>query len=229
MSRPASSRRVDLVVVGAGGHGRELADLIDAATMDGAPHRLLGFLDDDPRRHGTLVADRPVLGGHAWLLAPARGSVRYVLGVGAPAAKFRLAAVLDGARRRAPAVIHPRATVGARVVLGPGAVVGAHALVTCDASLGAHAHLNVHASVSHDCAVGAYAHLAPGSRLAGSVRLGEGCDLGMGALVLPGVEIGAWSVIGAGAVVTASLPPDCTAVGVPARVTKTRAAGWQRP
>jgi len=219
--------RRDLVIVGAGGHAREVLDILEAAELDGAPYRLLGFLDDDPRLAGASVRDRPILGGLAWLLARARGDVSYVLGIGAPAAKARIAGQCHRARRRAATLVHPRALVTARVALGEGAVLAAHALVTSDVRLGDHVHLNVHASVSHDCDVGAYTHLAPGARLAGGVRIGQGCDVGIGAVVIPSVTIGSWSVVGAGAAVVDALPDDCTAVGVPARVIKTRPRGWQ--
>jgi UDP-perosamine 4-acetyltransferase len=62
--------------------------------------------------------------------------------------------------------------------------------------------------------------------LGGNVVVGEGAFLGVGTMVIPGIRIGRWSVVGAGAVVTKDLPDDCTAVGVPARVIKTREDGW---
>ncbi|MEW6073248.1 MAG: acetyltransferase [Planctomycetota bacterium] len=55
--------------------------------------------------------------------------------------------------------------------------------------------------------------------------------LGEGVSVLPGAHIGAGAVIGAGSVVAGAIPPECVAVGVPARVVKRydRAAGrWKR-
>jgi sugar O-acyltransferase (sialic acid O-acetyltransferase NeuD family) len=225
---PASRRILDLVIVGAGGHAREVLDVIEAAALDGAAYRCIGFLDDDPRRAGGSLRGHAVLGDHTWILAPGRGDVRYVLGIGAPAVKARLGGTLESAGRRAATLVHPLASLTGRVALAPGVVLAPYASATTDVRLGAHAHLNVHASVSHDCDVGAYAHLAPGARLAGAVRVGEGCEVGIGAVVVPNVEIGPWSIVGAGAVVTASLPPDCTAVGVPARVIRRRPTGWHR-
>ncbi|MGZ9197173.1 MAG: DapH/DapD/GlmU-related protein, partial [Candidatus Deferrimicrobiaceae bacterium] len=81
-------------------------------------------------------------------------------------------------------------------------------------------------SVDHDCAIGDFVHICPGAHLGGAVVVEEGTFLGVGSSVVPGIRIGRWSVIGAGAVVTKDIPDNCTAVGVPARVIKTREEGW---
>ena len=50
----------------------------------------------------------------------------------------------------------------------------------------------------------------------------DDCWLGHGVTVLDGVTIGKGSVIGAGAVVTKNIPPYSVALGVPAKVVKSR-------
>lgn len=52
------------------------------------------------------------------------------------------------------------------------------------------------------------------------VKIGMGVWMAPGCIVIQGVEIGEKSVIGTGAVVTKSIPPNCLAVGVPAKVVK---------
>jgi acetyltransferase-like isoleucine patch superfamily enzyme len=54
------------------------------------------------------------------------------------------------------------------------------------------------------------------------VVIEDDCWLGHGVVVLDGVTIGEGSVIGAGAVVTKDIPPYSVAVGVPAKVIKSR-------
>lgn len=64
--------------------------------------------------------------------------------------------------------------------------------------------------------------------LAGTTKQGihieDNVWIGTGVRILDGVRIGRNAVIGAGSVVTRSIPADTTAVGVPARVIKSRAA-----
>jgi acetyltransferase EpsM len=70
--------------------------------------------------------------------------------------------------------------------------------------------------------VGDFVNLNPGAAAAGSTRLGEGCYIGAGATVIDKVSVGDWTIVGAGAAVVRDLPPNVTAVGVPARVIKQR-------
>jgi acetyltransferase-like isoleucine patch superfamily enzyme len=93
----------------------------------------------------------------------------------------------------------------------------ARSVLTTDIRLGCNVHLNVGVTVSHDSLISDYVTLGPGVTCCGGVRIGEEADIGAGAIVLPQVEVGTRTVVGAGAVVTMNLPPNITAVGVPAK------------
>ena len=218
----------DVVIWGSGGHARELADLIEAINQDTRRLNLLGFVDDASSRHGQMILDdRSVLGGIDWLKAQTRRP-SVVLGVGASAARARVAQRLAALNVEFPSLIHPSALVTRHSSLGIGAVVCAFAVVNNRASLGDHVHLNISSSVSHDCRVGSFCTLAPGARLTGTVTLAEGCDLGAACTVIPGRTVGEWTIVGAGAVVVDDVAPNATVVGVPARVVGERPSGWQR-
>jgi len=217
----------DVVIWGSGGHARELADLIEAMNQDTRRLNLLGFIDDESARHGQPILEgRLVLGGIEWLRARTRPPA-VVLGIGASAARARVARRLAGLDVEFPSLIHPAALVTRHTSLGIGAVVCAFAVVNNHASLGDHVHLNISSSVSHDCRVGSFCTLAPGARLTGTVTLAEGCDLGASCTVIPGRRVGEWTIVGAGAVVIDDVAPNATVVGVPARVVSARPPGWQ--
>jgi sugar O-acyltransferase (sialic acid O-acetyltransferase NeuD family) len=201
----------EVVIVGAGGMGREAAAWIDAA---GAVD-LVGFLDDDPSLHGTSVAERPVLGGSSWLWD--HPGVRAVLAVGTPAIRGELLSQLDEHGARLATVVHPAAVVGPRVTLGDGAIVCPGVVLTCDIDVGRAAILNYGAMVGHDATIGEAAFVAPGVHLGGAVSVGAQAEVGIGASVIQGVAIGERAVVGAGAVVIGDVAPDTTVVGVPAR------------
>lgn len=215
----------DLVVVGAGGFAREVAQVADDLVAQGADWTMLGYLDDDPARIGTNVGGRPVLGPPDWLAD--RPDVWAVVGIGNPRVRHAVVARLAGHTRWAT-LVHPRAWTGARVSVGPGSVVCAGACLTVDIVLGDHAHVNLNVTVGHDAMVGTWVTLNPGAHVSGAVRIGDGVEVGTGAAVIQGRDIGAWATVGAGAVVSRDVEPGAVVVGVPARAHRHRPAppGW---
>ncbi len=204
-------------VLGAGGHGRELIELLrDAASPTGGPDREMVVLDDDPELHGTRVGGVAVAGPLSMLtrLGP---EVSCYLGVGYPEVKRRIFEAVPGVPVDWPPAVHRFSAIGGDVEVGRGVLVQAGCVVTTGVKVGGFATLNVGATVSHDCTVAEWATLSPGVHIAGNVSIGEGAFLGIGASVIQNVRIGAWSVVGAGALVLEDVEPHSVVVGVPAR------------
>jgi sugar O-acyltransferase (sialic acid O-acetyltransferase NeuD family) len=216
----------DIVIVGAGGLGREISEWVEDINEVSPTFRLLGFLDDDASRHGERCHDVTILGGVDWIHVQPR-TIGVVVGLGNPPAKRRVVERLRAAGvTRFPSILHPQAVIGRFVEIGEGTLVCPGAILTTDIRIGRFVGLNFDLTVGHDSRVDDYVTLAPGVHVSGRVHVGEGCDLGAGATVVPSAEIGAWTIVGAGATVTGSLPANCTAVGTPARAIKTRPEGW---
>jgi sugar O-acyltransferase (sialic acid O-acetyltransferase NeuD family) len=200
-----------LLVLGAGGHGKVVADIL---LCQGIPVR--GFLDDDPASWGTTRLGLLVLGALDRYREYEPDGL--VLGIGTNAIRRALVERLGSpAAALWRTAIHPRATVAASTGLGRGVVIAAGAVVNPDTVLGDHVIVNTGATVDHDCVIADFAHLAPGVHLSGGVRIGAGTLVGVGAAVAPTRAVGAWSVVGAGAVVVRDIPDRVTAKGVPAR------------
>ncbi|GAB4249966.1 MAG: acetyltransferase [Thermoleophilia bacterium] len=202
-----------IVIVGAGGHGREVLGIF----LDRGEGRLIaGFCDDRRDTHGTYVDDKPVLGDLQWLCDRA-DTYRAIIAIGNNARRRELASRLEAAGVEFASAISPHAVISPFAIIGDGAMVCAKSVVNSGARIGRHAIVNVAATVSHDCRVGDYSHLACGVRLAGAALVGVECDLGTGAVVNPQTTVGDRAVVGSGAVVVRNLPGDVVAVGVPAR------------
>jgi sugar O-acyltransferase (sialic acid O-acetyltransferase NeuD family) len=200
-----------IAIVGAGGHGKVVADAILARNAD----HLAGFLDDDSSLWGRTHFGFPILGPtDSW---QTHSIDAIVVGIGENMARKRQFDKLKAAGAKLATVVHPQATLGKGVVLGEGVVAFAHVVVNPDTHVGANTILNTASTVDHDCVIGAHCHLAPGVRIAGEVTLGEGVFAGIGAVVIPGLSIGRWSVIGAGAVVIRDAAESAKLVGVPAK------------
>jgi UDP-perosamine 4-acetyltransferase len=212
-----------IVVVGAGGHAKVLADMIDA----GGRFRVAGATDSNPEGEAAKLSGLKILGTDEILPQLQKDGVRRAaVGLGAspdtaPRAAQRRELLKLGFKL--PALAHPRAIVSPLAELGDGAQVMAGAIVNAGARLGAGAVVNTGAIVEHDCVVGADAFVGPGAVLGGGVRLGAGAFVGLGAVVNPGLKIGARAIVGAGAVVVKDVRAGAVVVGVPARETKRRA------
>ncbi|MFZ4720849.1 MAG: NeuD/PglB/VioB family sugar acetyltransferase [Ilumatobacteraceae bacterium] len=209
----------DIVIVGAGGLGREVLDIVDALGVAGQPVRCLGFLDDGPVRD-DLLAPRGigVLGGvRSGLPADLTAGTRFIIGIGDGAVRRTIDAALTAAGWRPMTLIHPVTSAGFGCNVGDGCIQAAGARITTNVSLGRHTQLHVNVAVGHDAVLEDFVSVLPGATISGNVRLGEGVTVGTGANVLPGITVGAGAFVGAGAVVTRDVAPGVTVVGSPAR------------
>ena len=209
-----------VVIIGAGGHAREVLDILRDCQANGQKIELLGFIDDNPDKHGQILDGFPVLGDFRWFEGINHNEVEVICAVGTPETCYRLVQRALTLGLRFANAISPRAHISAYARIGQGVIIFPNVIVNTGAVIGNHVTLNVAVTVSHDTVVGDFCNINPGVHLAGNVTVGEGCYIGMGANVIQGITIGPWSIIGAGAVVIHDIPPHVTAVGVPARVIK---------
>lgn len=200
-----------LAIVGAGGHGRVLAD---AALETG--WREVVFFDE---RHPSLVLTEgwPVAGGLIDLLS---GPARFdgvAVGIGDGRTRIRIMDRLLDCGISLVTIVHPHAWVSSRAELAAGAMVSAGAVVNIGARIGRGGIVNTGATVDHDCLLGSGVHVAPGAHVSGGVEIGACTWIGVAASVRQGTRIGSDVIIGAGAAVVSDIPDGVVAVGVPAR------------
>jgi sugar O-acyltransferase (sialic acid O-acetyltransferase NeuD family) len=211
-----------VVIIGAGGHGREVADILRHQRSEGGDIEPFGFVDENHGLHGQRFDGLPVLGDWSWFEGIDRSDIAVICAVGSPPICRRLADRARGIGLSFVNAISPLARISSYARLGEGMTVFPNVIINTGTFIDRHSILNVGVVVSHDGTVGSYCNLNPGVQLAGNVTIGDGCYIGMGANVIQGRTIGEWSVIGAGAVVICDFPARVTAVGVPAKIIKTR-------
>lgn len=220
------SKSKQIVIIGAGGHARDVLDVFEACNAREPRWEVLGFVVEPAWfQPGVRVNGYPLLGDLDWLSSRAR-DVELVCAVGDSALRRRLVSEAGARGGRFCSVVHPSVVLTPRVTISEGCVVLAGVVLSSTVRLGRHVHVNVGSTLSHDVAVGDFGTIAPGVRLSGNVEVGEGASVGAGATVIEKLSIGRWSIVGAGATVVRDVPSDVTVVGCPARVVKQRAAGW---
>jgi sugar O-acyltransferase (sialic acid O-acetyltransferase NeuD family) len=208
----------ELVLVGAGGFGRETAEAVRALNATGERWRLAGYLDDEPAHHGTVIDGVPVLGAIDEL--DNMPDVSVVVCTGRPdnyVSRPGIVERLGLPPERYATIIHPSASVSCTSRVGPGSVLLAQTVLTAAVVVGSHVAIMPHVILTHDDVIGDFATIASGVCLGGNVLVGRCVYIGAGALLREQCSIGSGALVGMGAVVTRDIPPGEVWAGVPAR------------
>ena len=209
---------MDVVLIGAGGHGRVVLDILRA----GGIHNPVGFLDADPQLTGQEVGGLPVLGQLNMLPKLKSQKVKAaIISIGDNHPRWQYFRKISGQGFELVNAIHPSSFVSETARLGRNVVVAAGAVISTDAHISDAVIVNTSAVVDHECQIGVAAHICPSATLAGRVSVGEQAFIGLGANIIQCLKIDSYCIVGAGAVVIEDVPMGATVVGVPAKVIKT--------
>jgi sugar O-acyltransferase (sialic acid O-acetyltransferase NeuD family) len=204
-----------LIIIGAGGFGREVYHWATEAAAHGAGWKIKGFIDDNldalrGRQCPGTVIER------VEDYAPQPEDV-FVCAIGAPTAKKKCMQLLRGRGAEMTNVIHPTCVIGHDVQFGTGAILCPHSVVSANCSIGDGVALNLHVTVCHDVVVGDWCQINCHADVTGGVVLEDSVFVGSHASILPGMRVGRGAVIGAGAIVMTDVPAGVTVAATPAR------------
>lgn len=201
----------EVVIIGASGHGKVIADIIVSSG-----DTVKGFLDDSDDVQGKLIIGFPVLGKTADYAN--YKDCEFVIAIGNPYVREKIANELPVKWYTA---IHPNAIISKLdVEIGEGTVIMANAVVNPSAKIGKHCIINTGAIVEHDNILDDYVHLSPNVTLAGIVKVGKSTHIGAGSCTKQVINIASDCIIGAGSVIVRDITESGTYVGVPARKIK---------
>lgn len=204
-----------ILIVGAGGFGREVLHWARAAWP--APiATVAGFLSAHEPRHWR-GGDLPAVIGDPDDFVPAAGD-GFLLGVGIPDVRRRLAETLMARGARFLTLVHPTAIVAPTAEIGAGSIICPFAVVSDNARVGRCVLLNYHTSLGHDASAGDFAVLSPYATLGGNAHVAEDVFLGMHASVGPGRRVGPRSKVSANSCALADAPADSLVFGAPGRI-----------
>lgn len=195
-----------LIIVGAGGHGKVIADI---AVKNG--YTDIFFVDDIST--GSCMGF-PIIANTEKISILDDGATDFVIAIGNNKTRKMIAEKFDV---NWVTLVHPSAQISMKVELGVGTVVMANAVINADAKVGKHCIINTSAVIEHDNVIEDYVHISPNVALGGTTRVGELTHIGIGSSVINNVSICENCVIGAGTVVVADIEHSSTYVGVPAK------------
>lgn len=215
---------IKAILVGAGGFGRELLDVVEAHNasqcLDKTDYiHVLGIVDDSPKPsqlNRLLERGYAHLGGIDYLLEQ-KTKGYYLLGIGDPRVRHRIAERVENGGWQPLTVIHPTANISSSSEIGPGSVLCGGVQLSADTRLGRHVHLNPNSTVGHDTVLDDYVSVNPGAIVSGEVNIRRRTLVGAGAVILQRLSIGEDVLIGASSCVTRSVTDATIVVGVPAR------------
>lgn len=206
----------DLVVIGAGGHGREVADVVAEINLIEPTWRMLGYYDDEPGGLATVERRGESILGTVSTFASGPPAAEWIIAIGNSAVRAEIDRRLRALGAPAATVVHPRAEVGRLNSIADGVFIASGCHVTTEVMIGRHTHLNIGTVIQHDSTVGEYVTFSPGVFVNGDVRIGDGVFFGTAAVVTRGVSIGDGATVGAGAVVLDDVEPGGRVFGIPA-------------
>jgi len=195
-----------LIIVGAGGHGRVIAD---NALKNG--YKDIFFVDD--KSTGECIGF-PIIGTTDNLEDFNDGKTDFIIGIGNNEIRKNIS---EKYNVNWVTIIHPSAIIGIDVSIGKGTVVMASAVINTSTSVGCHSIINTNAVVEHDNFIGSYTHISPAAALGGTVCIGEQVHIGIGAAISNNIKVCSNCVVGAGAVVVKDITKRGIYFGVPAR------------
>ena len=205
----------DIIIIGAAGCGREVANWIEDINKVEPTWNILGFLDDNPNVLDGFLCKYQIIGtikDHE-----PRTDVKYAMGIASPAVKKLIGSALIEKGAQFASIIHPSVHVYSEYELGVGLVAYPNAKIATGCKIGNFVTLQS-TILGHDAVLEDYVTVSSSCGITGGTKLHEGCFIGDHACIAVGMEIGAWAYVGIGSVVIREVPENTRVFGNPARV-----------
>ena len=208
----------NIVIIGAGGVGRETSLIIQQINELEPTWNLIGFIDDNKDNWGKVINGYSVIGGIDSLefLTP---DTYVLIAIANYEVKKKIVNKINNKLKFAT-IIHPKVWVHDYMTIGEGTIIYEGAILTSNIEIGNHVIIIPKCGVGHDSIIKDYVSLLWNVNVSGNDIIEEGVMMGSGSTVIQGKKIGKGSNIGAGAVVIEDVDSFSTAIGVPAKVIK---------
>lgn len=204
-----------LIIVGAGGFGRELLQWCKDIQKIRLEWEIVGFIDDNQSALEGYECDYKVIGTiNDW--HPTDNQV-FALAIAEPKLKKVIVSKLESRGANFVPIIHPDARIGSFNALGKGLVMYPNARITVNTNIGDYVTILDNTSIGHDAVIGNYTTISASCGINGHVQVGDGSYFGCNASTIPGIKIGEACHIGIGSVVVNNIKSGMHVFGNPAK------------
>lgn len=204
----------DIIIVGAGGFGREVY-LWTKNSFPDDQYKIKGFLDDNPKILNDYNMNIGIIGDLDGYKIEKQD--RFIFAIGDIDEKKRLVTRLKKKGAKFLTLIHPTAIVANTAKIGQGVIICPFCLVSDNVELYDFVMMNIYSSCGHDAKVGRYCILSPYATINGFGILEDEVFLGTHTTVIPYKKVGYKSKISANSVVMRDVPPKRMVFGVPGK------------
>lgn len=204
-----------IIIVGAGGFGRELLQWIKDVNEKVPTWEILGFIDDNSNALEGIETDVNVIGTiRGW--QPSEDE-EFALAMGTPQLKRKIVSILKAKGAKFATIIHPTALLSPFAHYGEGFIMFPYSKLSCNTIVGDFVTL-LSTPIGHDNEIGDYTVISGGCNIVRNVKIGKDVFLAAGVCIAQDVVIGDGAYLGLGCVVLKDVKEGCKMFGNPARV-----------
>lgn len=206
----------NLIIIGAGGFGREMFGAARGAVGFGSEFEIRGFLDE---RRDALDGFKgyPPIVGSPLSYVPKTDDV-FITALGSIASRRKCAKSIEDRGGRFVSIVHRTAILGPNVQIDEGAFIAPNVTLTADIRIGKHAAVFHNTSIGHDSELEDFTHVYAQCSIGGAVRICEGAVVYPGSVIVPRRLVGKDAVVGAGSTVVLNVKAGVSVFGSPAAV-----------
>lgn len=208
-----------IVLIGAGGFGREVASIIEVLNKIRPTYDLLGFLDDGKQYYdGMMINGYPWLGDHNWIVDK-KDDIVCTCCIGNPKIKMKIQEELTekGVTFETIVAYGGFGYIGPETEIGPGCIFYGGVTISVNCKIGAGVVMNQMVNIGHDVTIGDYTTIMPFTGISGNCKVGKAVNIGGHAFVVPKKKIGDGATVAAGSIVFANVKAGTTVLGNPAK------------
>ena len=212
----------DIIIIGAGGVGKEVIFIIEQINIKTPTWNILGIVDDNESLWGTEINGYKVLGGVNIIDRFKDRAIKPYIVIAIANYKVKKAIVKKLKENfKFATIIHPDVFIHSSVSIGEGTVIYPAVIMTTNITVGNHVIISPKCGIGHDSVIKDYTSLLWNVNVSGHDVIEEGVLMGSGSTVIQGKIIGKGAIVGAGAVVVKDVDKYTTNVGVPAKIMTT--------